>query len=57
MPHAAATFVVWAGFNVWELSGTAGTAQDAAFQARYGWDPATSYLDTTDTITPFSTTS
>lgn len=42
--------VVWAGDNVWQLSGTAGGAADQAFQAKYGWDPSTSYFDTSDSI-------
>jgi hypothetical protein len=40
--------VIWAGYNVWQLSGTTGTRADAAFISKYGWDPATSYIDTTD---------
>jgi uncharacterized protein YdaL len=43
--------VIWAGFNVWQLAGAAGSTRNTAFQARYGWDPATSYLDSTDTLT------
>ena len=35
--------------NVWQLSGTAGSSADTAFKAKYGWDPSTSYFDTTDT--------
>ena len=46
--------VIWSGFNVWQLSGASGSAQSAAFQARYGWDPSTSYLDTTDRMTTVS---
>lgn len=42
--------VLWAGDNVWQLSGTEGGAADQAFQAKYGWDPSTSYFDTSDTI-------
>jgi uncharacterized protein YdaL len=42
--------VIWAGFNIWQVSGAAGSATDTAFQAKYGWDPATSYLDATDTL-------
>lgn len=49
--RSSRTPVVWTGFNVWQLAGPAGSAQNTAFQARYGWDPSTSYLDTTDTIT------
>jgi len=40
--------VIWAGDNPWQLSGTAGSAADTAFIAKYGWDPSTSYFDTTD---------
>ena len=40
--------VLWMGDNIWQLSGTG--AADTAFQTAYGWDPATSYYDTTDTI-------
>jgi uncharacterized protein YdaL len=43
--------VIWAGDNIWQLSGPAGGPSDTAFQAAYGWDPATSYFDTTDSIT------
>jgi uncharacterized protein YdaL len=46
--------VIWAGDNIWQLSGPAGSAADSAFQAQYGWDPATSYFDTTDTISSVS---
>jgi uncharacterized protein YdaL len=42
--------VIWAGDNIWQLSGAAGSAADTAFQATYGWDPATSYFDATDSI-------
>jgi uncharacterized protein YdaL len=42
--------VLWSGFNIWQLSGASGSAENQAFQARYGWDPATSYIDTTDTL-------
>ena len=41
--------VVWAGDNIWQLSGT-GTA-DASFQSAYGWDPSTTYFDTSDSVT------
>ena len=40
--------VIWAGDNPWQLSGTAGSTADQAFIAKYGWDPSTSYFDTTD---------
>jgi uncharacterized protein YdaL len=42
--------VIWVGDNIWQLSGTPGSAADAAFQSQYGWDPSTSYFDTTDSI-------
>lgn len=42
--------VLWSGFNVWQLSGAAGSATQTAFTTKYGWDPTTSYLDTTDTM-------
>jgi len=41
--------VIWAGDNVWQLSGT-GTA-DQSFQTAYGWDPSSSYFDSNDTVT------
>jgi uncharacterized protein YdaL len=40
--------VIWAGDNPWQLSGTAGSDADQAFVAKYGWDPSTSYFDSTD---------
>jgi uncharacterized protein YdaL len=46
--------VIWAGDNIWQLSGAAGSTADTAFQAAYGWDPATSYFDTTDNISSVS---
>jgi len=42
--------VIWAGDNIWQLTGSSGSAADTAFKAAYGWDPATSYFDTADTI-------
>lgn len=42
--------VMWVGDNIWQLTGTSGSAADTAFEAAYGWDPSTSYFDTTDTI-------
>ena len=42
--------VIWAGDNIWQLTGASGSAADTAFEAAYGWDPSTSYFDTTDTI-------
>jgi uncharacterized protein YdaL len=44
------TPVLWAGFNVWQLAGAAGSTTAQAFAAKYGWDPSTSYLDTADTF-------
>ncbi|HEX6121999.1 MAG TPA: DUF2334 domain-containing protein, partial [Ktedonobacterales bacterium] len=46
--------LVWAASNIWQLSGTPGSAANQAFQAKYGWDPSTSYFDTTDTPTTIS---
>jgi uncharacterized protein YdaL len=40
--------VIWAGSNVWQLTGTEGSATDTAFKAAYGWDPSNSYFDSTD---------
>ena len=42
--------VIWAGDNVWQLSGDAGSAADTAFEAAYGWDPSTSYFDSADSV-------
>jgi uncharacterized protein YdaL len=42
--------VIWIGDNIWQLTGTSGSAADTAFEAAYGWDPSTSYFDTADTI-------
>lgn len=43
--------VLWAGDNVWQLSGAYGSDADNAFIAAYGWDPSSSWFDTGDTIT------
>jgi uncharacterized protein YdaL len=40
--------VIWAGDNVWQLTGSAGSAADTACKAVYGWDPSSSYFDSTD---------
>ena len=40
--------VIWAADNIWQLTGTEGSAADTAFMAKYGWDPSQSYFDTTD---------
>ena len=40
--------VIWAGDNIWQLSGTEGSAADTAFKAAYGWDPSNSYFDSVD---------
>jgi hypothetical protein len=40
--------VIWAGWNVWQLSGTPGSSANTAFRSHYGWDPSTSYIDTLD---------
>ena len=42
--------VIWIGDNIWQLTGTSGSAADTAFMAAYGWDPSTSYFDTVDTV-------
>jgi uncharacterized protein YdaL len=42
--------VTWIGDNIWQLTGASGSAADLAFEGAYGWDPATSYFDTADTI-------
>jgi uncharacterized protein YdaL len=42
--------VIWAGDNIWQLTGTEGSAADTAFKAAYGWDPSNSYFDTTDNV-------
>jgi uncharacterized protein YdaL len=46
--------VIWAADNIWQLTGTEGSAADQAFMAKYGWDPSQSYFDTTDTVTSVS---
>ena len=46
--------VMWVGDNIWQLTGTSGSAADTAFETAYGWDPATSYFDTADTIASVS---
>jgi uncharacterized protein YdaL len=46
--------VMWIGDNIWQLTGASGSAADTAFEAAYGWDPATSYFDTADTIASVS---
>jgi len=46
--------VMWIGDNIWQLTGTPGSAADTAFEAAYGWDPDTSYFDTADTIASVS---
>lgn len=40
--------VIWAGWNIWQLSGGEGTAADQAFQSKYGWDPSASWIDGAD---------
>jgi uncharacterized protein YdaL len=46
--------VVWVGDNIWQLSGADGTTANAAFQSTYGWDPGSSYFDTTDNVSSVS---
>lgn len=41
--------VIWSGFNIWQLAAT--EADRATFQTRYGWDAASSYIDSADTVT------
>lgn len=41
--------VMWSGFNIWQLART--DADRAAFTQRYGWDAATSYIDSEDRVT------
>jgi len=43
--------VIWAADNIWQLTGTEASSADAAFMAKYGWDPSQSYFDTTDNPT------
>ena len=45
---ATAKPVIWAGDNIWQLTGTEGSSTDTAFKTTYGWDPSNSYFDTTD---------
>ena len=44
--------VLWSGFNIWQL--TANPQDRATFTSRYGWDAATSYIDSVDTVTAVS---
>lgn len=44
--------ILWSGFNIWQLAKT--DADRQAFIARYGWDPATSYIDSSDTVSTVS---
>jgi uncharacterized protein YdaL len=46
--------VIWAGWNVWQLSGIRASKVNTAFRLRYGWDPSTSYIDTADDPTSVS---
>jgi uncharacterized protein YdaL len=48
---AATRPVLWAGDNVWQLAGSAGSATATAFQAAYGWDAANSFFDDVDSVT------
>ena len=36
--------VIWAGDNIWQLSGSEGSSSDAAFKSLYGWDASNSYF-------------
>jgi uncharacterized protein YdaL len=42
--------IIWAGDNIWQLSGAEGSSTDTSFEAAYGWDPSSSYIDATDSI-------
>ena len=44
--------VLWSGFNIWQLAAT--EADRTAFTSRYGWDAATSYIDSADTVAAVS---
>jgi uncharacterized protein YdaL len=46
--------VVWAADNIWQLSGTAGSSANSAFQAKYGWNPTGSFFDPLDNPTTIS---
>src|SRR5260370_10188155 len=46
--------VIWAGDNVWQLTGSEGSAADTGFESVYGWDPSSSYIDSTDNPTSVS---
>lgn len=39
--------VIWAGDNIWQMSGTNGSASDTAFEKLYGWNPSNSYFTST----------
>jgi uncharacterized protein YdaL len=45
---AAGKPVLWAGDNIWQLSGVPGSPADSQFTAAYGWDPSSSWFDTAD---------
>lgn len=36
--------VIWAGDNIWQASGSEGSASDSTFEAQYGWDPSNSFF-------------
>lgn len=40
--------VTWVGSNVWQLSGAEGSPAGQAFEAKYGWDPSSSWVDSQD---------
>jgi uncharacterized protein YdaL len=46
--------VIWADDNVWQLSGTEGSSADHAFISKYGWDPSSSYFDSSDNVATVS---
>ena len=39
--------VIWAGDNIWQMSGTNGSTSDTAFEKLYGWNPSNSYFTST----------
>lgn len=36
--------VIWSNDNIWQVSGPEGSASDAAFRSKYGWDPSNSFF-------------
>ena len=46
--------VVWAGQNIWQLSGKTNSSANSAFQTKYGWNPTSSFFDASDNPTTIS---